>query len=105
MAAQRDLLRDMDERFSSTSAHATSPDESVSVEVGGLGVMTALWLAPTALEQGPDALAKLIVDTAASAAQRALDSQESLIKELNHGTCAVRQGPRILGYGTTIAAP
>jgi hypothetical protein len=37
MAAQRDLLREIDERCSSISARAASPDESVRVEVDGLG--------------------------------------------------------------------
>jgi hypothetical protein len=69
MAAQRDLLREMDDRFSSISANVASPDESVSVEADGLGAMTGLWLGPQALELEPDALAKLIVDTAASAAR------------------------------------
>jgi hypothetical protein len=50
MAAQRDLLREMDDRFSSISANAASPDESVSVEVDALGAMTALSLNPQALE-------------------------------------------------------
>jgi DNA-binding protein YbaB len=105
LVAQRDLLEDMDKRLASISANATTPDESVSVEVDGLGAMTGLWLDPQALELEPDALAKLIVDTATSAAQSALDRQDLLINELNHRMRAVRETPLSLWDGTTIEAP
>jgi DNA-binding protein YbaB len=105
MAAQRDLLREMDDRFSSISANIASPDESVSVEADGLGAMTGLWLGPQALELEPDALAKLIVDTAASAARVALDRQDLLINELNQRMRAVSEAPLTLWDGTTIEAP
>ena len=105
MAAQRDLLQEMDKRFSSISAHAASPDESVSVEVDGLGAMTGLWLSSHALALEPDALATLIVDTASSAAQVADDRQELLISELNDRMRSVREAPLTLSDGTTVEAP
>jgi hypothetical protein len=102
MVAQRDLLQEMDERFSSISANVASPDESVSVEVDGLGAMTGLWLGPQALKLEPDALAKLVVDTATAAARVALDRQDLLINELNHRMRAVRDAPLTLWDGATI---
>lgn len=105
MVAQRDLLQEIDERFSSVSAHAISPDESVSVEVDGLGAMTGLWLAPSTLVLQPDALAMLIVETATSAAQIAENRQESLIKELNERMRAVRELRLTLWDGSTVEAP
>jgi DNA-binding protein YbaB len=105
MAAQRDLLREMDDRFASISAHVDSPDESVSVEVDGLGAITGLWLSPQALELEHDAVAKLIVDTASSAAQLVLDRQDVLVKELNERMHAVREMPLTQWDGTKIQAP
>jgi DNA-binding protein YbaB len=105
MAAQRDLLQEMDERFSSISAKVASPDESVSVEVDGLGAMTGLCLGRHALKLEPDALAKLIVDTAAAAARIGVDRQDMLIEELNPRMRAVREAPLTLWDGTTIEAP
>jgi DNA-binding protein YbaB len=102
MVAQRDLLQEMDDRFSSISGKVASPDESVSVEVDGLGAMTGLSLVAHALEREPDALAKLIVDTAASAAGVALDRQDLLINELNQRMRAVREAPLALWDGTTV---
>lgn len=105
MAAQRDLLREIDERFSSVSAHVASPDESVTVEVDGLGAMTGLWLSPRALGLEPDALARLIVDTAAAAGQQTLDRQDLLVNELNQRMSEVRATPWTLWDGTTSQAP
>jgi DNA-binding protein YbaB len=105
MVAQRDLLQEMDDRFSSISAHVASPDESVSVEVDGLGAMTGLWLGPRALELEPDALAQLIVDTATSAARVAFDCEDLLIKELNQRMRAMCEAPLTLWDGTTIEGP
>ena len=51
---QRDLMQALDEHCQSISARVTSRDESVSVEVDGLGAMTGLWLRPQALKLGPD---------------------------------------------------
>ena len=105
MVAQRDLLQEMDDRFSSISAKVASPDESVSVEVDGSGAMTALWLGPQALHLEPDALAKLIVATAAAAARAAADRQDLLVNELNERMRAVREAPLTLWDGTTVEAP
>jgi DNA-binding protein YbaB len=105
LVAQRDLLQEMDDRFSSISANVASPDESVSVEVDGLGAMTGLRLAPRALDLEPEALAKLIVDTATSAARVALDRQDLLINELNRRVRAVAEAPLTLWDGTTVEGP
>lgn len=105
LAAQRDLLQEMDKRLSSISANVASPDESVGVEVDGLGAMTGLRLSPQALELEPDALAKLIVDTATSAARIALDRQDCLINELNQRMRAVSETPLALWDGSTVDAP
>jgi DNA-binding protein YbaB len=104
MVAQRELLQEMDDRFSSISAKVASPDESVSVEVDGLGALTGLWLGPQALELEPDALAKLIVDTATAAAREAVDRQDLLINELNDRMRALREAPLTLWDGTTVEA-
>lgn len=105
MAAQRDLLQEMDDRFSAISAHAASPDGSVTVEVDGLGAMTRLWLLPQALTLEPEVLAKLIVDTASSAARAADDRQELLITELNERMRVVREAHLTLFDGTIVDAP
>ncbi len=105
MVAQRDLLREMDDRLSSVSGNAASADESVSVEVDGLGAITGLWLELEALELEPDALATLIVNTATEAARVALRRQDSLIGELNHRTRALQQMPVTLRDGTTLELP
>jgi DNA-binding protein YbaB len=103
--AQRDLLREMNTRCASISADVTSPDESVKVEVDGLGTMTGLRLGPQALELGADALAQLIVDTAADAARAALDRQDVLIDELNDRMRALSETPLTRWDGTTVTAP
>jgi DNA-binding protein YbaB len=105
MVAQRDLLREMDDRLSSVSGCAASADESVIVEVDGLGAITGLWLEPEALDFEPDALANLVVNTAAEAARLALSHQDSLIGELNHRTRALQQAPLTLQDGATLQAP
>jgi DNA-binding protein YbaB len=105
MVAQRDLLQEMDDRLSSVSGRATSPDGSVSVDVDGLGAMTGLRLDLQALELEPDALAKLIVDTAAEAAQVASGNQNIVIDELNDRMRALQEVPLTLWDGTTIEAP
>ena len=105
MVAQRDLLQEMDKRFSSISAHVASPDESVSVEVDGLGAMTELWLGPQSLALDSDALAKMIVDTARAAARLADERQDLLIDELNNRMRAAREAPLTLWDGTRIEAP
>lgn len=102
--AQRDLLQALDEHYRTVSARVTSRDESVSVEVDGLGAMTGLWLRPHALKLGGEALAKLIVDTAAVAARVCVDRQNFLIaefdrrmRELDETPLTSWDGPAITG--------
>jgi len=105
MVAQRDLLQEMDDRCSSISGQATSPDELVSVEVDGLGAMTGLWLDQQALTQDPEILAKLIVTTAAAAAQVAIDRQNIVVDELNDRMRALQEMPLTMWDGTIVNAP
>jgi DNA-binding protein YbaB len=99
---QRNLLQALDEHCRSVSARVTSRDESVSVEVDGLGAMTGLWLRPQALKLERDALAKLIVDTAAAAARVSVDRQNFLITEFNRRMHTVNETPLTCWDGTTI---
>lgn len=78
---QRDLLAAMHEHCQSISARVTSRDRTVSVEVDGFGAMTGLWLSSRAGQLGSEALATLIVETAAAAAQHALERQRFLTSE------------------------
>ncbi|WP_301123811.1 MULTISPECIES: YbaB/EbfC family nucleoid-associated protein [Mycolicibacterium] len=80
---QRDLMQAMSEHYRSTSARVTSKDQSVSVEVDGIGTLKGLWIADNAFRHGPEALARLIVDTAAAAAKVALDRQNFLVEQFN----------------------
>jgi DNA-binding protein YbaB len=80
---QRDLTQAMEKHCKSISARVTSPDQSVSVQVDGLGSMTGLWLGESTYRNGADALAQLIVDPARVAAKVALDRQSFLLKEFN----------------------
>lgn len=105
MVAQRDLLQEMTERASSISAHVVSADQLVGVDVDGLGSMTGLWLDSDALELEPDVLAKLIVDTAATAAREAIDGQDALVNELNDRMRAMQETPLTRWDGTTVQAP
>jgi DNA-binding protein YbaB len=102
---QRNLLQALDEHCHATSARVTSRDQSVSVEVDGLGAMTGLWLQPRALKLGCDALAKLIVDTAAAAAQVTLNRQNFLITEFNRRMHELDATPLTCWDGTTIRTP
>jgi DNA-binding protein YbaB len=102
MVAQRDLLQEMDERCSSITGNATSPDELVSVEVDGLGSMTGLWLDERALELEPDTLAKVIVETAAAAAEVAVDRQNVVVDELNDRMSDLQKTPLTLWDGTRV---
>ena len=90
---QRDLMTAMHEHCQSISARVTSRDRSVSVEVDGLGTMTGLWLGDNAYRNGADALAKLILDTAAAAAKVAQARQNFLIKEFNERLSSLQQTP------------
>jgi DNA-binding protein YbaB len=97
---QGNLLQALEEHCRSISARVTSRDESVSVEVDGLGAMTGLWLRPQALRLEPDALAKLIVDTAAAAAQVCVDRQNFLITEFNRRMHTLNEAPLTCWDGT-----
>lgn len=99
---QRDLLQALDEHSRSTSARVSSRDNAVSVEVDGLGAMTGLWLRPRALKLAPDALAKLIVDTAAAAAQVCVERQNFLVKEFDRRMRALEETPLTRWDGTSI---
>jgi DNA-binding protein YbaB len=102
IAKQRDLITALDEHCASITVRATSRDESVSVEVDGLGAMTGLWLSESAYRVGADALAKLIVDTAHVAAKQAIDRQSYLITEFTERMTALQQAPLIRRDGTTL---
>jgi DNA-binding protein YbaB len=101
---QRDLLQALDEHCRSISARVTSRDESVSVEVDGLGAMTGLWLRPQALKLGRDALAKLIVDTAQAAAHVCVDRQNFLTTEFNRRMRTLDETPLTCWDGTAITS-
>jgi hypothetical protein len=101
---QNNLLQALDEHCRSVSARVTSRDQSVSVEVDGLGAMTGLWLRPQALGLGRDALAKLIIDTAAAAAQVTVDRQNFLTAEFSRRMGALNETPLTCWDGTTITS-
>ena len=90
---QRDLLRSMNDHCNSISARVTSRDQSVSVEVDGLGTMTGLTLGDNAYRHGTEGLAKLIVDTAGAAAKVAMDRRNFLVKEFNARMTKLEQTP------------
>lgn len=98
---QRDLIQAMDEHCKSISARVTSRDGSVSVQVDGLGAMTGLWLGESAYRNGPEALAKLIVDSANAAAREALNRQNYLVKEFVQRFTTLQQSPLTRRDGTT----
>jgi hypothetical protein len=98
---QRDLMAAMDDHCQSISARVTSRDQNVSVEVDGLGAMTELRLGPNAHKLGPDALAKLIVDTARAAAKVAADRQNYLTEEFSRRMHKLRRTPLKRWDGTT----
>lgn len=105
MIEQRDLLQAADEHCRSVSARVTSRDESVTVEVDAVGAMTGLWLRPQALRLGPDALAKLIVDSAQAAAKVCFDRQNFLIAEFDRRLRALEKAALTCWDGTTITRP
>ena len=78
VAKQRDLMLAATDECRSTKVRVTSKDKAVSVEVDASGAMTGLWLTSQAQKLGADALAALIVQTAAAAAQAVLERQGSL---------------------------
>lgn len=99
---QRDLMQAMNEHLKTISARVTSRDQSVSVEVDGLGTLTGLWLGENAYRHGPEGLAKLIIDTAQAAAKTALDRQKFLVKEFNSRFAALQQTPLTRWDGETV---
>lgn len=82
---QRDLLQAMDEHCRTITVRMMSRDQTVAVEVDGLGEMTDLWLSPNAYRDGADVLATRIVETAQAAAAVAADRHRQLLDE-----CTVR---------------
>jgi DNA-binding protein YbaB len=98
---QRDLVAAMDDHCRSISARVTSRDQNVSVEVDGFGAMTELRLGPNAHKLGPDALAKLIIDTGHAAAQVATDRQKYLTEEFSRRMRELRQAPLTRWDGST----
>jgi DNA-binding protein YbaB len=98
---QRNLVAAMDEHCRSISAQVTSRDHNVRVEVDGFGAMTGLQLGPNAHKLGPDALAKLIVDTAHAAARVAVDRQTYLTEEFSRRMRELRKEPLTRWDGTT----
>jgi YbaB/EbfC DNA-binding family len=98
---QRDLVHSMDEHCQSISARVTSRDENVSAEVDGLGAMTGLWLGPNAHKLGPDALAKLVVETARAAAEVAADRQKHLSDQFSSRMSEIEREPLTRWDGTT----
>lgn len=98
---QRDLIQAMDQQCRGISVRVTSPCKTVSVEVDGMGAMTELWLGDSAYRKGPEALAKLIVDTAHVAAKTAADRAAYLIKEFTERMTRLQQSPLTRSDGTT----
>lgn len=101
---QRDLVAAMEDHCRSISARVTSRDQNVSVEVDGFGAMTGLRLGPNTHKLGPDALAKLIVDTADAAARVAADRQNFLTEEFIRRMRELRAAPLTRWDGTTFEA-
>ncbi|MCP9271539.1 YbaB/EbfC family nucleoid-associated protein [Mycolicibacterium sp. CAU 1645] len=102
IVAQRDLLAAMDEHCNAVSARVSSRDNAVTVEVDGLGTMTGLWLTSRALASGPEGLARLIVDTAAAAAQIAADRQRFLAAEFGARMRSLQEAPLTRWDGSTV---
>jgi DNA-binding protein YbaB len=98
---QRDLVRAMDDHCQTISARVTSRDHNVSIEVDGLGTMTALTLGPNAHKLGPDKLAKLIVQTAHAAAKVAAERQSHLTQQFTNRMRDLERAPLTRWDGTT----
>lgn len=99
---QRDLMLAMDDHCKSISARVTSRDQSVSVEVDGMGTMTGLVLNDNAYRHGADGLAKLIVETAQAAAKVALERQNFLLDEFRKRYEDLQQTPLTKWDGTVV---
>ncbi|MEC4764898.1 YbaB/EbfC family nucleoid-associated protein [Mycobacterium sherrisii] len=98
---QRDLIQALDQHCKSIKVRVTSRCKTVSVEVDGQGAMTGLWLGDNAYHKGSEALARLIVDTAAAAATTAANRQNYLIKEFTERMTALQRAPLTRSDGTT----
>ena len=98
---QRDLVSAMDDHCKTIAARVTSRDHNVSVEVDGLGAMTALTLGPNAHKLGPEKLAKLIIETAHPAAQIAADRQTYLTEQFTNRLHELQQTPLTRWDGAT----
>ncbi|OKH85606.1 hypothetical protein EB75_19745 [Mycobacterium sp. ST-F2] len=102
MIKQRDLMQAMDEHLRTITVRVASRDQSVSVEVDGIGTMTGLWLADGAYRHGPEGLSNLIVETANAAAKMALERQSYLVKEFNQRMSKLQETPLTRWDGTTV---
>jgi DNA-binding protein YbaB len=99
---QRDLMQAMNEHCKSISVRVTSRDQSVSVEVDGVGTLTGLWLGENAYRHGPDGLSALIIETSQAAAKTALDRQNYLMKEFNERMVALQEAPLTRWDGSSV---
>lgn len=99
---QRDLMQAMNEHCRSISVRVTSRDQSVSIEVDGIGTLTGLWLGQNAYRHGPEGLAALIIETSQAAAKTALDRQNYLMKEFNERMAALQETPLTKWDGSTV---
>ncbi|SUA31507.1 Uncharacterised BCR, YbaB family COG0718 [Mycolicibacterium fortuitum] len=102
---QRDLMQAMSEHYKSTSARVTSRDNSVSVEVDGVGTLKGLWIGDNAYRNGPEALATLIIETAQAAAKIALDRQNFLVQQFNNELAGLQATPLKRWDGTMLSPP
>ena len=102
---QRDLMQAMSEHYKSTSARVTSRDNSVSVEVDGVGTLKGLWIGDNAYRNGPEALATLIIETAQAAAKIALDRQNFLVEQFNNELAGLQATPLKRWDGTMLSPP
>lgn len=80
---QLDRLHHVNEQLAAISARETSPGDHVTAEVNGVGELTGLWFAPSALALGGDALGQLIVSTAGVAAGRAFARRAAILEDFN----------------------
>lgn len=99
---QRDLLQSMTEQTRTITARVTSRNRAVSAEVDGLGQLIGLWLGPPASGMDPDALAALIVETAAAAAKVAAERYNFLLKEFMTRLDELQKAPLVRSDGTIV---
>lgn len=99
---QRDLMHSMNEHCGNISVRVTSRDQTVSVEVDGVGAMTDLKLNEHAYRHGPEGLATLIVDTAQAAAKVALERRQQLSEQFNAELAKLQHEPLTRWDGTVV---